>query len=103
MLVPWLLAPDTTFQLYLLLILLASPVCFVLYGLDKRRAIRQQRRISEGTLQIAAFVGGWPGAWLAQRLLHHKTEKLAFRVVFWLIVAAHLSFLALILIGIVLR
>ena len=61
MLVPWLLAPGVTFKLYVLLVLIVSPVCFALYGIDKRRVGRQRPRISERTLHVAAFVGGWPG------------------------------------------
>ena len=54
-------------------------------------------------LHLFAFVGGWPGAWLGQRIFHHKTEKLSFRLVFWLIVAAHLSFIVLVILGLVAR
>jgi uncharacterized membrane protein YsdA (DUF1294 family) len=103
MLVPWLVAPGVTFKLYLLLVLIVSPICFALYGIDKRRAARQQRRISERTLHVAAFVGGWPGAWLGQRIFHHKTEKFLFRLVFWLIVLLHVSFIVLALSGMVVR
>ena len=60
MLVPWLVAPGTTVEFYLFLVLVMSPVCFVLYAIDKRRATRQRLRISERTLHLAAFAGGWP-------------------------------------------
>jgi uncharacterized membrane protein YsdA (DUF1294 family) len=103
MLVPWLVAPATTLRFYLFLVVLMSPVCFALYGIDKRRATRQQVRISERTLHLAAFVGGWPGAWLGQRVFRHKTEKFLFRMVFWSIVGAHLCFLGLLLTGVLLR
>ncbi len=103
MLVPWFFAPETTFKIYLLLVLLVSPICFALYGLDKRRAVKHQPRISERTLHVFAFVGGWPGAWLGQRIFHHKIEKRLFRLVFWLIVAAHLSFVFLAIFGFVVR
>ena len=101
MLVPWMLAPDITFKFYLMILMIVSPICFVLYGLDKRRARRQESRISERTLHVAAFVGGWPGAWLGQRVFHHKTQKLSFRIIFWTIVAFHLGFLCLALLGLV--
>ena len=61
MLVPWLVAPGTTVEFYLFLVLVMSPVCFVMYGIDKRRATRQQLRISERTLHLAAFVGRLAG------------------------------------------
>jgi uncharacterized membrane protein YsdA (DUF1294 family) len=69
--------------------LLASVVAFVLTRLDKRRAETSGRRIPETTLHLAEFVGGWPGAFLAQRFFRHKTAKLSYQVVFWLIVALH--------------
>ncbi len=103
MLVPWLIAPDTTLKIYLLLVLLASPLCFAAYGWDKRRAVRNGPRIPERTLHLLAFVGGWPGAWLGQRFFRHKTQKRMFRFVFWLIVILHMSFLAVAVAGLVVR
>ena len=103
MLVPWLFAPGATLKVYLAVVLVVSPICFVLYWLDKRRAIKQQVRISERTLHVAAFVGGWPGALLGQRVFHHKTQKRTFQLVFWLIVALHGCFLLLAIFGILFR
>jgi uncharacterized membrane protein YsdA (DUF1294 family) len=40
-------------------------------------------------LHLLAVMGGWPGAFLAQRLFHHKTEKRAFQCVFLLTVLAN--------------
>ncbi|MFW6114542.1 MAG: DUF1294 domain-containing protein, partial [bacterium] len=68
MLVPWLIAPETTLKAYGLLVLIFSPICFVLHGWDRRRTLRRMSRMSDQTLLIFAFVGGWPGAWLGQRL-----------------------------------
>lgn len=78
------------FAIYLLLTVACSAVVFVLYGLDKRRAIKEQPRISERTLHLFALAGGWPGAYLGSRFFRHKTLKVSFRVVFWLTVAIHL-------------
>ncbi len=69
---------------------LASLICFVMYGLDKRRAKLQARRIPERTLHGFALVGGWPGALWAQRIFRHKTQKKSFRLFFWMIVLLHL-------------
>lgn len=82
------------FALYLLLTVACSVIAFVLYGIDKRRAIKNQPRISERTLHILSLLGGWPGAHLAQRLFHHKTLKIMFRMVFWLTVLLHLMIIA---------
>ena len=79
--------------IYLLVALLMSVVTFVAYGIDKRRARTGGRRISEATLHWLELFGGWPGALAAQRLFRHKTQKLNYRLVFWSIVALHLSIL----------
>jgi uncharacterized membrane protein YsdA (DUF1294 family) len=47
--------------------------------------------VPEHTLQILAFLGGWPGALIGQRRFHHKTKKLAFLIVFWLVVVLHVG------------
>lgn len=75
---------------YLSLVLLMSVVCFAAFGLDKRRAGIGGRRVSERTLHILAFLGGWPGALLGQRHFRHKTRKLSFLIVFWIVVLCHL-------------
>jgi len=68
-----------------------SAVSFVAYGLDKRRAVNGGRRVPEQTLHLMAILGGWPGAWLAQRQFRHKTKKLSFLIVFWLVVILHFA------------
>jgi uncharacterized membrane protein YsdA (DUF1294 family) len=62
----------------LLVLLFLNALCFLLFFLDKRKAQRGQRRISEKTLHLATLVGAAPGAWLAIFLLHHKNRKAAF-------------------------
>lgn len=69
---------------YLAMIGLMSPVAFVAYGWDKRRARREERRISEKTLHLLALFGGWPGALAGQKTFRHKTQKVSFQIVFWL-------------------
>ncbi|MBM4067901.1 MAG: DUF1294 domain-containing protein [Planctomycetes bacterium] len=76
---------------YLIIVVLMSLISFIAYGLDKRRAANGGRRVPERTLHVLAFLGGWPGALMGQKRFHHKTQKLAFRLVFWIIVVAHVS------------
>jgi uncharacterized membrane protein YsdA (DUF1294 family) len=60
-----------------------SLACFVLYARDKAAARVGTWRTSENTLQIVALIGGWPGAILAQQILHHKNRKESFQAMFW--------------------
>lgn len=53
---------------------------FLLYGLDKYKAIRQEWRIPERALLLMAFVGGAFGALSAMRIFRHKTKKGRFRL-----------------------
>lgn len=68
-----------------------SLVTLLLYGWDKRTAIRGTRRVRERTLHLWAVFGGWPGAWLAQRWFRHKSQKVAFRRIFWLTVLVNVA------------
>jgi len=76
-------------KLYLMLTVGTSLVSFFLYASDKRRAIVGRQRIRERTLHVLALLGGWPGAALAQRVFFHKTQKLIFRLKYWVIVGLH--------------
>lgn len=65
-----------------------SGVVFLLYALDKRRAqSKGAGRLPEAGLHALELLGGWPGAFAAQRLLRHKAVKIAYQVRFWVIVA----------------
>lgn len=71
-----------------------SLLTYFTYASDKRRARTNAWRIPEAHLHILELLGGWPGAWLAQKYLRHKSSKTSYRIVFWLIIALH-QFLAL--------
>lgn len=79
---------------YLLIITMMSVVSFAAFGIDKRRSIRRERRISERSLHLLTLLGGWPGAWMGSRFFRHKTQKFSFRVVFWIIVMFHVVLIA---------
>lgn len=70
----------------------ASLVAFILYGKDKYRALTGAWRISEASLHLTEALGGWPGAFVAQQTMRHKTVKAEYQTVFWLIVVAHVGF-----------
>jgi len=56
------------------------------YAADKKKARGGAWRISETRLHFLELVGGWPGAWMAQRRLRHKCSKTSYQIIFWLIV-----------------
>jgi uncharacterized membrane protein YsdA (DUF1294 family) len=74
---------------YLGLVAVTSLATFAAYGFDKRRASTGGRRVPERTLLVLAFLGGWPGAVLAQRQFRHKTRKVSFRIALWAVVVLH--------------
>lgn len=69
--------------------LVMSGVTFLLYSWDKRAAVAGTARTPERTLHLAALLGGWPGAVLAQQSLRHKNRKEAFQIGFWLAALAN--------------
>ena len=54
-------------------------VTFLLYGIDKYKAKKNQWRISEATLLTMAAIGGSIGAWTGMRIWHHKTMHKKFK------------------------
>ena len=84
-------------QNLVLLILYAvmSLLCFLLYGLDKKNSMAKKWRIPEKHLHQVELFGGWPGALLGQLLFRHKTQKISFRIVLWVVIIVHLSAWAL--------
>jgi uncharacterized membrane protein YsdA (DUF1294 family) len=71
------------------LFMVASILTFGVYAVDKSAAGGGRRRVPENVLLSLGFLGGWPGALIAQQTLRHKTRKKSFQVRFWLTVAAN--------------
>lgn len=78
-------------QWVLLYITALNLLTFAVYYLDKKAAIRGAQRTPEITLHVLSILGGWPGAFLAQRIFRHKTGKRSFLFVFWLTVIMNIS------------
>jgi uncharacterized membrane protein YsdA (DUF1294 family)/cold shock CspA family protein len=75
--------PSWAFVLYLTM----SLITYVFYYRDKSAAQKGTWRTPENTLHLLALFGGWPGAFVAQQALRHKSKKRSFLEVFWVTVA----------------
>lgn len=69
-----------------------SVISYLMYRSDKGSAIASRQRIPEKRLHLSEVLGGWPGALVAQQVLRHKTRKLSYQLVFWLIILLHQMF-----------
>jgi uncharacterized membrane protein YsdA (DUF1294 family) len=80
----------TQYIWWLLIFALAvlNALTWAVYRWDKRQARRGARRISERTLLVLAWVGGWVGALVAVygHRQRHKAQKLSFMLPLWLAV-----------------
>jgi uncharacterized membrane protein YsdA (DUF1294 family)/cold shock CspA family protein len=66
-----------------------SLLTYFVYASDKDRAQAKTWRVAESTLHFCELVGGWPGAFIAQRRLRHKVSKPGYQFVFWTIVLVY--------------
>lgn len=73
--------------------LVFSAVTLLAYAWDKNAAMMRRWRTQEQTLHLLELLGGWPGAWIAQKKLRHKSSKLSFQIEFWLCVVTNLAVL----------
>lgn len=69
-------------------LLFINVLAFILYGVDKRKAIRNEYRIREGVLLWMARLGGGIGSWLGIKAFRHKTKHTRFRIVvpLWIVI-----------------
>jgi len=61
-------------------LVIVNILAFILYGLDKQKAVRKQWRIPEVQLLGIAVIGGSIGALLGMQFFHHKTRKWKFKI-----------------------
>jgi len=71
---------ETLFFIIVVYMLLMSLSLFVLMGVDKKRAVRNEWRIRERTLFFVALLGGALGGVAGMRVFRHKTKHASFAV-----------------------
>lgn len=68
-------------QEYAILLALVSLITFIVYGVDKKRAIRRKWRVPEKLLLGLSFFMGAIGGFLAMQVFRHKTRHWYFYAV----------------------
>ena len=69
-------------------------IAFITMGVDKKRAVKHEYRISEKTLWPLAIIGGGTGAFLGMNQFRHKTKHTTFRFGFSILMVIELVLLA---------
>ena len=59
-------------------LVIINVVTFLIYGIDKRKAVKHKYRISEKTLILMALIGGSIGALIGMKVFRHKIKHLKF-------------------------
>lgn len=70
-------------------------VIFLYYYQDKTSAIKKDWRTPESTLHFLSLLGGWGGAYIAQKLFRHKHKKSAFMAIYKLTVVINCTLVTL--------
>lgn len=81
----------------LIYLLAANALTFIVYGIDKLKAKRQQWRIPESTLILLAALGGSVGAFLGMQIFRHKTKHPKFNICIPMFIIIHAAIIAYII------
>ena len=68
------------------LMIFVNLIAFLLCYIDKRNAINNRYRIREYDFLFLSFIGGCFGMILGMYMFHHKTKKLKFKLVYFMII-----------------
>lgn len=65
-------------NILIIYLIIINAAAFIIFGIDKRRAVKNRWRIAESTLFLLALIGGSIGALAGMRVFHHKTKHFRF-------------------------
>lgn len=68
-----------------------SALSYAVYAFDKHAMHENRWRVPTATYHLLSLLGGWPGAMLAQSILHHKYNDFGFKGLFWLTVLVNFA------------
>jgi len=75
-----------------LYLVIVNYIAFSLFHLDKERAIKGKRRVSEKNLLSVVAFGGTLGAWIGMNRYQHKTKKRSFKLWFYSVLILQVLF-----------
>ncbi|KGY07542.1 DUF1294 domain-containing protein [Vibrio sinaloensis] len=69
-----------------------STVTYLIYSVDKQAQHTGGSQVPDMVFYLLNLFGGWPGALLAQSILHHKYTNVEFRFLFWTSITLNIGF-----------
>lgn len=72
--------------------IIISIISYISFRIDKRRAERNEYRISENFLLLITFFGGSIGSIIAMRRYRHKTKKMKFTIITFISLVINILF-----------
>lgn len=82
-----------TIKNIIIYLIVINLIAFLAMWIDKKRAIKQEWRISENALFVLVLLGGGIGGIAGMYTFHHKTKKLKFKIGFPTILIAEIAFI----------
>lgn len=67
-----------------------NAITFILMGVDKRKAVRNQYRIPERTFWALSILGGAIGSYIGMQTFRHKTKHTSFMVGIPILIAVNI-------------
>lgn len=72
-------------------IVVINVLTFIVMLIDKIQASQHARRVRERTLYALTFLGGSPAMLLSMHVLRHKSRKVSFQLVVWLLLLLQIT------------
>ena len=66
------------YQFFFYYLIIINVITFIMFGIDKYKAIKNKWRIKESTLLGLTFIGGTLGSMMGMYVFRHKTKKFYF-------------------------
>jgi len=78
-------------MIVILYLMILNVITFILFGIDKKRAIKDEWRIPEATLMGLAALGGSVGAFAGMEFFRHKTKHKKFKLGIPALIVIHIG------------